>query len=144
MQGFLVSVSRYQRLHASPLPVAAEIQKNMIATRKLAVARSRPPVLRPKAMVPTPPIMEAAKMEVIQRVARVLAGQYFCRNAAGAAGDDNASILVDQNWIDFQDDAIAVLKTLRTPPDTIRSDPEIAVWAHIIQTALGSHAHSGV
>lgn len=81
-------------------------------------------------------------MEVVQRVARVLAGQYFSRNAAGAAGEfEDASVLVDQNWIDFQDDAIAVLKTLRHPPDTIRSDPEIAVWAHIIRAALGPHGH---
>jgi hypothetical protein len=78
-------------------------------------------------------------MEVIERVSRVLAGQYFSRNATGAAGDDKASVLVEQNWIDFQEDAIAVLKTLRTPPDTVQNEPEAVVWAHIIKTALGPH-----
>jgi hypothetical protein len=78
-------------------------------------------------------------METIERVSRVLAGQYFSRNAAGAAGDDNASVLVEQNWVDFQDDAIAVLKTLRAPPAAIQSETETAVWAHVIKTALGPH-----
>ena len=45
-------------------------------------------------------------MEVVERISRVLAGQYFSRNAAGAAGDDVASTLVDANWPDFQEDAL--------------------------------------
>lgn len=76
-------------------------------------------------------------MDVIERIARVLAGQYFSRNAAGAAGDDSASMLVEQNWVDFQDDAVAVLKTLRAPPETIQSEPDATVWSHMIKTALG-------
>ena len=78
-------------------------------------------------------------MEVIERVARVLAGQYFSRNAAGAAGDDEASILVDQNWVDFQDDAIAVLKTLRQPPASVQNESDAALWGLVIQSALGPH-----
>ena len=80
-------------------------------------------------------------MEVIERVARVLAGQYFSRNATGAAGDDNASVLVDQNWVDFQEDAIAVLKTLRSPPASLQNESDAALWGLVIQSALGAHAH---
>ena len=75
-------------------------------------------------------------MDIIERVSRVLAGQYFSRNAAGAAGDDSASVLVEQNWIDFQDDAVAVLKTLRVPPDTIQGESDIAICVHGINAAL--------
>ena len=55
-------------------------------------------------------------MDIIERVARVLAGWHFSRN-----GDNNApegvavSAFVDEHWADFRDDALAVLRTLREP-----------------------------
>ncbi len=79
-------------------------------------------------------------MEVIERISRVLAGQHFSRNAAGAAGDDDASVLVDQNWVDFQEDAVAVLKTLRHPPASLTNENDAALWGLVIQSALGPHA----
>lgn len=79
-------------------------------------------------------------MEFIERISRALAGQYFSRNAAGAAGDDDTSGLVDQNWVDFQDDAIAVLKALRRPPASLTNENDAALWGLVIQSALGSHA----
>lgn len=84
--------------------------------------------------------MAPADMDAIERISRVLAGQYFSRNAAGAAGDEDASILVDQNWLDFQNDAVAVLKTLRHPPPALTNDNDIALWGLVIQSALGQHA----
>jgi hypothetical protein len=81
-----------------------------------------------------------ANMETIERISRVLAGQYFSRNAAGAAADENASVLVDANWPDFQDDAIAVLKTLRAPPPALSNENDAALWGLVIQSALGPHA----
>jgi hypothetical protein len=79
-------------------------------------------------------------MDVIERISRVLAGQYFSRNAAGAAGDDDASVLVDQNWVDFQEDAVAVLKTLRQPPASLTNENDVALWGLVIHSALGPHA----
>jgi hypothetical protein len=76
-------------------------------------------------------------MDTIERISRVLAGQYFSRNAAG---DDDASVLVDQNWVDFQEDAIAVLKTLRHPPAALTNENDAALWGLVIQSALGPHA----
>ena len=86
---------------------------------------------------------EPADMETIERISRVLAGQYFSRNAAGAAGDDDASVLVDANWPDFRDDAIAVLKTLRAPPPALTNENDAALWGLVIQSALGAHAEQG-
>lgn len=82
-------------------------------------------------------------MEIVERISRVLAAQYFSRNAAGAAGDDDASTLVDANWPDFQEDAIAVLKTLRAPPAALSNENDAALWGLVIQSALGPHAENG-
>jgi hypothetical protein len=84
-------------------------------------------------------------MDVIERISRVLAGQYFSRASTrlgltGAAGEDDASVLVDQNWVDFQEDAIAVLKTLRQPPPSLTNENDAALWGLVIQSALGPHA----
>lgn len=79
-------------------------------------------------------------MDVIERISRVLAGQYYSRNAAGASGDENASVLVDQNWMDFQNDAIAVLKSLRLPPASLTNENDISLWGLVIQSVLGPHA----
>ena len=97
--------------------------------------------LRLKAKVQTFLWVGVVEMEVIERVARVLAGQYFSRNAAGAAGDDDASTLVDQNWVDFLEDAVAVLKTLRAPPASLQNESDAALWGLVIQSVLGPHAH---
>lgn len=86
---------------------------------------------------------ERADMEVVERISRVLAGQYFSRNAAGAAGDEDASVLVDANWPDFQEDAIAVLKTLRAPPAALSNENDAALWGLVIQSALGPRAEHG-
>lgn len=79
-------------------------------------------------------------MEIVERISRVLAGQYFSRNASRSAGGDAASVLVDQNWVDFQEDAVAVLKTLRAPPASLTNENDAALWGLVIQSALGPHA----
>lgn len=81
-----------------------------------------------------------AEMEIVERISRVLAGQFFSRNADGAAGDEDASVLVDSNWPDFRDDAIAVLKTLRAPPPALSNENDAALWGLVIQSALGPYA----
>lgn len=81
-----------------------------------------------------------AEMEIVERISRVLAGQFFSRNADGAAGDEDASVLVDSNWPDFRDDAIAVLKTLRAPPPALSNENDVALWGLVIQSALGPYA----
>lgn len=79
-------------------------------------------------------------MEVIERISRVLAGQFFSRNAAGPASDGSSSQLVDENWVDFREDAIAVLKTLRSPPASLTNENDAALWGLVIQSAHGPHA----
>jgi hypothetical protein len=75
-------------------------------------------------------------MTLIERIARVLAGQFYSRNAGGAAGDEPAASLVDQQWPDFADDALAVLRTLREPNATVARAGDAATWHHMVDAAI--------
>lgn len=77
-------------------------------------------------------------MDMIERIARVLAGQHFSRNAAGyAPPGEHAAALVDAQWSDFVEDAVAVLKTMREPDPLMKqADPE-GHWDVLIAAALG-------
>lgn len=79
--------------------------------------------------------MDIATTGAIERIARVLAGQ---RLSANADGDDaHAASAVDSQWHEFEDDAIAVLKTLREPDAEMERAGDIAVWQRMIAAALG-------
>jgi hypothetical protein len=83
-------------------------------------------------------------MTVVERIARVLAGQHISRNAEGT--EASAGDLVDARWHDYLDDAIAVLKTMREPDEAMLAagaqaptgDLEKA-WDRMIRAALGEH-----
>ena len=82
-------------------------------------------------------------MTIVERVARVLAGQHYSRNAHGSAPDGtSAADLVDLHWRDYTDDALAVLRTLRGPDAemcaagaTAGNDPAI-IWDTMVRTAI--------
>lgn len=82
-------------------------------------------------------------MEMVQRIARVLAGQHYSRNADGAAPEGMAvAEIVDKKWPEFVDDAVAVLKTMREPDAAMRAVDygSNGTWERMIQTAIGRHA----
>ena len=82
-------------------------------------------------------------MIIVERVARVLAGQQYSRNAHGEAPEGtSASDLVDLHWHDHVDDALAVLRTLREADGEMRaagaaagSDPA-AIWDAMVRAAI--------
>jgi hypothetical protein len=82
-------------------------------------------------------------VQIIERVARVLAGQHFSRNAHGEGpqGVPTAD-LVDMHWRDHTDDALAVLKTLREPGAEMCEAGEAAggsagaVWEAMVRAAI--------
>jgi hypothetical protein len=82
-------------------------------------------------------------VQIIERVARVLAGQHFSRNAhgEGPAGVPAAD-LVDMHWRDHTDDAVAVLKTLREPGEEMCAAGEAAggstaaMWDAMVRAAI--------
>jgi hypothetical protein len=82
-------------------------------------------------------------MDIVERVARVLAGQHFSRNAHGEGPSGvPASELVDEHWRDYTDDALAVLRTLREATADMRAaggDGSGQTWETMVRTAIGDH-----
>lgn len=79
-------------------------------------------------------------MDMIERISRVLAGRHYSPNAEGAAElHEDATELVDKDWLDFEADAVAVLKTMRSPPDGTGPSEAVA-WEACIQRALGPYS----
>ena len=50
---------------------------------------------------------------------------------------------MDATWRDFEDQAIAVLKTLREPDQAMESAGDIAVWQRMIDAALDGADRQG-
>lgn len=82
-------------------------------------------------------------MQIIERVARVLAGQHFSRNGHGEGPESvHAADLVDMHWRDYADDALAVLKTLREPEAEMCAAGEAAgggaaaMWEAMVRAAI--------
>jgi len=80
--------------------------------------------------------MNISRTGAIERIARVLAGQRLSSNAEGS--EPSAAPDVDDAWPDFQNDAIAVLKTLREPDSDMAAVGDLAVWERMIAAALGT------
>jgi len=78
--------------------------------------------------------MDIATTGAVERTARVLAGQRLSANADG--GDPHAADAVDAAWRDYEDDAVAVLKTLREPDEAMARAGDVAVWQRMIAAAL--------
>jgi hypothetical protein len=79
--------------------------------------------------------MDIAKTAAIERVARVLAAQRLSSNAEGS--EPSAAPDVDDAWVEYVNDAIAVLKTLRAPDGDMASVGDVAIWERMIAAALG-------
>lgn len=78
--------------------------------------------------------MDVSTGNVIERVARVLAGQRLSVNAQG--GQESAGGAVEAAWRDYRDDAIAVLKTLREPDAKMAAAGDLRVWEAMILAGL--------
>jgi hypothetical protein len=79
--------------------------------------------------------MNVSKGAVIERIARVLAGQRLSANAEGA--ERSAADSVDARWTEHVDDAVAVLRTLREPDAAMAAAGDAAIWERMILAALG-------
>lgn len=78
--------------------------------------------------------MDIATTNAVERVARVLAGQRLSTNAEG--GSQHAATMVDTQWPEFENEAVAVLKALREPDSAMERAGDIAVWQRMIEAAL--------
>jgi len=82
--------------------------------------------------------MNISKGGVVERIARVLAGQRLSANADGDKA--HAAADVDAAWRDHVDDAVAVLRTMREPDARMADAGDPAVWERMILAALPESA----
>jgi hypothetical protein len=78
--------------------------------------------------------MNVSNRSVVERIARVLAGQRYSANADG--DQVSASAEVEAEWSHFVDDAVAVLKTMREPDEQMAEVGDVAVWERMVLAAL--------
>ena len=78
--------------------------------------------------------MPVSELSAIERIARVLAAQRLSVNAHG--DEVSAAADVDERWYAYQDDAIAVLKTLREPDLVMADAGDEGVWRRMVDAAL--------
>ena len=78
--------------------------------------------------------MDVSVTPLVERIARVLAGQRISANGVGQ--EESAGKLIDLKWPDYRDDALAVLHTLREPSAAMASAGDVAVWERMVLVAL--------
>lgn len=78
--------------------------------------------------------MPVSSMDIVERIARVIAGRVLSSNAEGE--DASAAEEVDATWRDYRDDAIAILHTLREPDPAMAEAGDLATWQLMIEAAL--------
>jgi hypothetical protein len=79
-------------------------------------------------------LMPVSHMDVVERIARVIAARMVSANAEG--DDPSAADKVDTIWRDYRDDAISVLKTLREPDPAMAQAGDSVMWERMIEAAL--------
>ena len=84
--------------------------------------------------------MTESQSSIVERIARVLAGQRLSSNAEGS--NPSASEAVDAAWREHLDDAVAVLKTMREPDAAMTAAGDAAMWESMIRAALGERLAS--
>jgi hypothetical protein len=78
--------------------------------------------------------MTVANRNIIERIARVLAGRELSANAEGS--DPSAGAEVDTSWPRYVEDAVAVLKTMREPDANMAAAGDPEVWERMVRAAI--------
>ncbi|MGQ0589883.1 MAG: hypothetical protein ACT4N8_10190 [Sphingosinicella sp.] len=84
--------------------------------------------------------MPVSNTDVVERIARVIAGRIVSSNADGS--DPSAGNIVDRVWRDYREDALSILRTLREPDPAMAAAGDLAVWERMIEAALAEAGES--
>src|SRR4051812_37637698 len=79
--------------------------------------------------------MDVSRMNVVERVARVLAGMDLSVNGEGSGRSVGQE--VDDSWRRHLETARAVLHTLREPDERMAAVGDAEVWTRMVRAALG-------
>ena len=85
--------------------------------------------------------MPVSNTNLVERIARVIAGRVVSINAGG--DDASAGERVDSIWRDYRGDALSIIRTLREPDPAMAEAGDVAVWERMIEAAL-AEAGEGV
>jgi hypothetical protein len=78
--------------------------------------------------------MPVSEQPLVERIARVLAGEAFSSNAQGS--DPSAGDKVDVAWREHVNQAIAVLHTMREPDQRMAAAGDPETWTRMVETAI--------
>ncbi len=78
--------------------------------------------------------MPVSHMDVVERIARVIAARMVSSNAEG--DDPSAGDRVDATWRDYREDALSILRTLREPDPAMAEAGDVGVWERMVEAAL--------
>ena len=78
--------------------------------------------------------MPESNRPLIERIARVLAGEKLSSNAAGTNG--SAGPEVDRTWPEHLDQAQAVLHTMREPDEAMAAAGDTETWRTMVKAAM--------
>ena len=78
--------------------------------------------------------MPVSEQPIVERVARVLAGEAHSSNAEGS--DPSAGEKVDLVWHEHVNQALAVLHTLREPDERMAAAGDTEVWRRMVEAAI--------
>ena len=78
--------------------------------------------------------MPESNRPLVERIARVLAGETYSINANG--DDPHAGDKVDHNWREHVGEALAVLHTAREPDEAMAAAGDVALWRSMVEAAI--------
>ena len=78
--------------------------------------------------------MPVSHLTLVERIARVLAGRALSSNAEG--DDPSAGPNVDEEWHEYVDDALSILRTMREPDPVMAAAGDPEVWERLVEAAL--------
>jgi hypothetical protein len=78
--------------------------------------------------------MPVSNMDVVERIARVIAARMVSINADG--DEAHAGEQIDASWSSHRDDAVSILRTLREPDPAMAEAGDVETWERMIEAAL--------
>ncbi len=78
--------------------------------------------------------MPVSNLTLVERMARVLAGRALSANAEG--DDPSAGPNVDEEWHEYVEDALSILRTMREPDPVMAAAGDPDMWERMVEAAL--------
>jgi hypothetical protein len=79
-------------------------------------------------------MMPESNRPLVERIARVLAGEVHSINGNGS--DPHAADTVDRVWREHLDEALAVLHTAREPDEAMAAAGDVDLWRNMVEAAI--------